>query len=73
MEEMSVDEFEKRAKDLIKKWQIGRKNELNLKIRRLDFDVETILVSLKFIPYILATIYYSLKLSEERRRKKRKS
>lgn len=54
MKEISVDEFNKKADDLIRKWQTGRKQELEP--RKL---VETALVVSKYIPYILATTYYA--------------
>ncbi|MDD5435733.1 MAG: hypothetical protein PH343_09925 [Nitrospira sp.] len=58
MEETNVDEFRKRAEDLVKEWRLSRTLS---RTRGLDLgvDLTTALAAFKYIPYILATIYYS--------------
>lgn len=59
MEDINADEFNKKAEDLIKEWHFSKTRELDTDVRGLELSIDTALVSFKFIPYILATIYYS--------------
>lgn len=52
MEEISTNEFTERAEYLVKEWQ-------NSKIRGFDLSVDTAFAAFHYIPYILATFYYS--------------
>lgn len=56
MEEISIYNERKRAEDLVRQWQLNRTKELDLDVRGIEFSTETII---HYVPYILATIYYS--------------
>ena len=58
MKDISDDEFRKRAKDLEREWHLAETRKLESELG-LEMDVDTALVAFKYIPYILATIYYS--------------
>jgi hypothetical protein len=57
MEEVSVNEFTKRSEDLVRGWQLRKVSRVRGPASGVDLTEV-----LKYVPYILSTIYYSWKI-----------